>query len=701
MIHYIIRRLLLMVVTMFGIILLTFVITRLAPGDPATIDSSSVERSDSGTLDAAARQIRIIYGLDKPMLLNLRGEQRAWFVREQVRLVAEASDPFDRIFAERELLDLNTAALPEALKLLGELVQRVGDTPYPGEKIARWRQWQVRTTRFGGTGLEGLQQVEMSKAELAAIQLHELLRLLPRMSRTPMPAADVPQGTRAHMLVGWQQWAERQNLPHASEQDAWAERQVAQALAANTPEALTALTQWGGLVAPPLMQRLEARGVAPGQRALLLNLLAEAMRRPGFRVNQRLVADRLADHLFSDNPEQRRLAMQHFTSTPPAWLSEALAEPEPLSRVIRERVKKAATVWEVPALAELFFTSFDPTTRELALVGIRSALDHTRLRRVPNKEVIVGWIGGDHLIQNLLHEKLSIASNWWLRAQYQMLQFGTLSHSWNAVANTQFGIWMGKIVRFDFDVSITHNRPVLDLIRERLPITLFLSFTSIFIAYIIAIPLGIWSAISNESLGDRLVTLLLFVLYSMPSFWVAGILIIFFTVGGSFNWFYASGIGNPDVVWVWGDASAMWAWLVDRVRHLFLPIFCLTYASFAFLSRQMRSALLETVRQDFIRTARAKGLPERKVIFKHALRNSLIPILTLAAGLLPALIGGSVIIEQIFSIRGMGLLGYEAVLRRDYAVINAIAVFSAFLTLVGILLADLSYALTDPRITYD
>ncbi|HWP84372.1 MAG TPA: ABC transporter permease, partial [Terriglobia bacterium] len=160
--------------------------------------------------------------------------------------------------------------------------------------------------------------------------------------------------------------------------------------------------------------------------------------------------------------------------------------------------------------------------------------------------------------------------------------------------------------------------------------------------------------------------------------------------------FPISGISSLDA-----EQLPFWAWLKDRVWHLVLPVFCLTYGGLAYISRQMRAGMLETIRQDYIRTARAKGLSEKVVVFKHALRNSLIPIITLMADLLPALLGGSVIIESIFTIPGMGLLGFEAILSRDYPVVMAISTIAAFLTLIGLLLADLCYALVNPTISLE
>jgi peptide/nickel transport system permease protein len=147
-------------------------------------------------------------------------------------------------------------------------------------------------------------------------------------------------------------------------------------------------------------------------------------------------------------------------------------------------------------------------------------------------------------------------------------------------------------------------------------------------------------------------------------------------------------------------SGALVPWL-DRVWHLLLPVTCLSYASFAAISRFQRTSLLEVIRQDFVRTARAKGLPEKVVVWKHAVRNALIPIVTLLGATLPALVGGAVIIETIFTIPGLGMVGFDAILNRDYSVVMAIALMSAVLTMFGILVSDLTYALVDPRINYD
>ncbi len=262
--------------------------------------------------------------------------------------------------------------------------------------------------------------------------------------------------------------------------------------------------------------------------------------------------------------------------------------------------------------------------------------------------------------------------------------------------HVRYWIWLKRFVTFDFGDSYKDHRPVTDKILERVPISLQLSLISIFLVYLFAIPLGVFSAVKQYSVLDRIVTFFLFVLYSLPSFWVAMMLILFFGGGDFLNWFPIYGLNSPDA-----DSLSWGGRLLDRLWHLVLPVTCLTYGGLAYISRQQRAGMLEVVRQDYIRTARAKGLSERSVIFKHALRNSIIPIVTLLAMLLPAMLGGSVIIETIFSIPGMGKLGFESILARDYPTIMGIATISALLTLVGILIADLAYTLVDPRITFE
>jgi len=260
----------------------------------------------------------------------------------------------------------------------------------------------------------------------------------------------------------------------------------------------------------------------------------------------------------------------------------------------------------------------------------------------------------------------------------------------------RYWIWIKQIFTLDFGLSYKDHRPVINKIAERLPVTLTLNIISIFIVYIISIPLGVFSAVRQGSYSDRLTTFSLFALYSIPNFWLAMILIFFLGGGDFWDVFPVYGIISPGA-----DQFPFFKKALNFLWHITLPVVCLTYADLAYLSRYQKGSLLEVLSEDFVRTARAKGLTESRVIFKHALRNSLIPIITLVASILPAMIGGSVIIESIFSIPGIGQLGFESILSRDYPVIMAIATITAFLTLLGILISDITYVFVDPRISFE
>jgi peptide/nickel transport system permease protein len=259
----------------------------------------------------------------------------------------------------------------------------------------------------------------------------------------------------------------------------------------------------------------------------------------------------------------------------------------------------------------------------------------------------------------------------------------------------RYFLWVRRVVTFDFGTSSHDHRPVFDKIREALPNTLLLSTLALLCSYLLAIPLGVFSAVRKDTAADRAVTVGLFSLYSLPNFWVAIMLVMLFGGGRYLDVFPIQGLASEGA-----DGLPFLSRMGDALWHLVLPVFCLTYASLASLSRYMRTGMLDVIRQDYIRTARAKGLPERVVIFKHALRNSLIPILTLLGLSLPQLIGGSVVVEQIFGIPGMGRLSFQAIANRDYNTLMAVTTFTALLTMVGILLSDVLYAFVDPRIHY-
>jgi len=260
----------------------------------------------------------------------------------------------------------------------------------------------------------------------------------------------------------------------------------------------------------------------------------------------------------------------------------------------------------------------------------------------------------------------------------------------------QYAVWMKNLATLDFGESFKDNQPVWDRIAERVPVTVTLNLWSIFVVYLIAIPLGIYSATHANSVGDYTTTLAAFVLFAVPLVWAATMAIVFICGGDFYYLFPPGGLESLDVT----DHWPAWEKFKDRAWHLFLPVVLLSYDGFAGLSRYMRSSMLEVLRQDYVQVARAKGLKERVVVFKHVLRNSLIPQVTILASILPGLIGGSIIIETIFSLPGLGQLGFDAVRARDYPMVMALFTVSAVLTLIGILISDLLLALVDPRIAF-
>jgi peptide/nickel transport system permease protein len=261
--------------------------------------------------------------------------------------------------------------------------------------------------------------------------------------------------------------------------------------------------------------------------------------------------------------------------------------------------------------------------------------------------------------------------------------------------HVQYFDWVTRIVKLDFGDSFAlDHRPVIDKVAERLPITIAINVLSILAILGLSVPIGIISAVRQNSLFDRGSTLFVFIGFAMPSFWLALILMDF--LGVRLGLFPIAGLRSFGYEYMSAGRQ-----FFDVLHHLILPVFVSAFGGLAGFSRYMRANMLEVVRQDFILTARAKGLPERTVILKHALRNALLPVITILGLSIPGLIGGSVIFETIFAIPGMGKLFYDGVMMRDYPLIMGILVIGAVLTLLGNLIADISYALADPRIRND
>lgn len=268
---------------------------------------------------------------------------------------------------------------------------------------------------------------------------------------------------------------------------------------------------------------------------------------------------------------------------------------------------------------------------------------------------------------------------------------------WHGLDN-QYHRWLSKFIIGDFGVTYESFRPVASEIKDAIGWTFIMMTLAIFVAYIVAIPLGVLSAKNRGLRFDKIVTVLLFLLYSIPSFWIATMMVVFFTTpeyGAWTNIFPSIGLGNLP------SSAPFWDRFWETGKHFILPVLCISYNSLAFISRQMRGGVMNVIQQNYIRTARAKGLTENKVIWKHAFRNSLFPIITLFASVFPAALAGSVIIEVIFNIPGMGNLTLNAILNNEYAVVFAVLMIASVMTMIGILVSDILYTKADPRVSFN
>ena len=313
-------------------------------------------------------------------------------------------------------------------------------------------------------------------------------------------------------------------------------------------------------------------------------------------------------------------------------------------------------------------------------------VSYSLLRLAPGDPTRSSLLGSDSAGMAVDSEKGGLSGNQALRRKLNLdkpLCVGFMLWLKDAVCNGDFGE----------SAAVDPGRPVTDLIAERLPVTISLNFMAVALTYLLAVPLGVMTAQRAGSFFDRSSEFLLFVLYSLPVMWVGLLLQAFFCEGGVIEIFPLKGaaVDMP-------DRYSVWQLQLEYLKSCALPVCCLAYGGFAGLSRYARSGMLETANSDYMRTARAKGLSEFSVVWKHGFRNALVTMVTLLGGLLPGLVSGSVIVEYIFNIPGMGTLSLLALSSRDYPLQMALFAFAGALTLAGILLADLLYLAVDPRI---
>jgi peptide/nickel transport system permease protein len=260
----------------------------------------------------------------------------------------------------------------------------------------------------------------------------------------------------------------------------------------------------------------------------------------------------------------------------------------------------------------------------------------------------------------------------------------------------QYLIWLWNACRLDFGTSVKHGVPVRDLMLDRAPVTVSMNLLETLVVYSLAIPGGMLAAVKRGKLFDRTWGLLTIALFSLPVIWTGSLAIAIFANNSVLGWFPAYGIHAPNTTRMnWTQYSWDFLW------HLVLPVTVMSIGGFAYLTKLMRAGMIDNLYQDYARTARAKGVSEWRVVTRHVLRNSLLPMITIVALIIPGLLGGSVIIEKLFSIPGMGLLAYEAVFARDLPILQATTFIGSVLTLLFLLVRDILYAIADPRVSYD
>jgi microcin C transport system permease protein len=259
--------------------------------------------------------------------------------------------------------------------------------------------------------------------------------------------------------------------------------------------------------------------------------------------------------------------------------------------------------------------------------------------------------------------------------------------------HVRYVTWLGKIVRLDMGRSYTYGEPAWDVIKSKFPISLFFGITSFVLSYLICIPLGLYKALRHKSTFDTASSALLFAGYVVPGF-ALGVLLLTFLAGGTWlDWFPLSGIVSDD----W-ESYSLWGKTVDFLWHMTLPLICYMAGEFAFLTLLMKNSLLEEMSRDYMRTALLQGMTFRQAVWRHALRNALVPLVTRAGEIFTLMFAGALLIEKVFDIDGMGLLVYRSIENRDYNVVLGIIMLSSFLAMLGRLFSDVLYVVVDPRI---
>lgn len=588
---YVIKRLLMMIPTLFGVSLVVWAILALAPTAPITSQGagSSEEGRSAGEAGGVSQSVKVFraqYGLDKPPILNTYYSLDESDIRAAVEKLSAESGTYtiqERSAAQEDLVLWGQYAVPGLLQVVQNSKGRLQDAAM---------QWLSRSSQRVALGAEtGRLDLETTRRNAIVATENQILELFPW-------EADATAERRRAGVQAFDNWYRgRQSFYPTDGPDAAAVREAVESAAQDQ------LQDWGNQAVAPLV-------------ALILE-----------------------------------------------------------DEVIRDR-----------AVASLLQIAVRPESNE------PQQLELTKLENAVIGKL--GWLPDDPPARK--QAGLELVRTWWQGTDSRW-DYSGLATLRVLFLETRFARYWGNLLSFDLGYSTVHKVPVVQLILERLKYSLTLAVSSLILAYLIAVPFGLASAKFHATPPERFASFVVFALYSLPSFFVATLLVRFFALGqpGSFEWIPD---GRFESIDSWRLST--FAWLQDIAWHVVTPIFCMTYASLAALSRYAKTGLLNVMRSDYVRTARAKGLSEFVVTTKHAGRNGIIPVITLLGTTLPVVVGGSFIIEYIFSIPGFGLLTVQSIFARDFNVIIGITLIVAILTMIGILLSDLLYAVVDPRISF-
>ncbi len=451
-----------------------------------------------------------------------------------------------------------------------------------------------------------------------------------------------------------------------------AEREIVNLANERTAQrAIRAISVAGGAWLPYLLPKLTK--LSEKQRAHLLAALEPIGRRIG---------------LFSqvDNPEDRLAFWTRY------WrIYRSDFKPVRAARLVRRLVKHN------DALAQKELHSLDTFAMPQLIAALDPEMDEDALIRVLT--ILVELTGIDDALERgeSMESRQKVVARWqawWSQRYDRFTVFDRFTQITGAVTETRYYRWLKRLVTLDFGISTRDGRPIVEKMRVRLPVTMLLSVLGLLFAYAIAIPIGIVSAVRRGTWFDRLMALFVYILYSFPTFWLAMWLIRIFGGSDLFGVFPAQGLHSA-----MSEGWPLWRRVLDVSHHLVLPIVCLTSVSIAVLARYQRVGMIQVIDKDYMQAARARGLSRFKAILKHGLRNGIIPVVTMLGLQIPYLMSGSVVVERIFGIPGIGYETFDAILAQDQPWLLAVVTVTALMTMLGVIIADTVYAVIDPRMT--